>query len=81
MSKEDIITIGTRISTVTGCDIVTGYNGSIVYLDEYEPDFDNNPDDLIKTGERMLTLYEIGLLMKELDGHNHNVTFESDTDD
>lgn len=69
---KNIITIGTQIETLAGYEQVTGYNGSIVYTDSYEVDMDGKAE---KVGERKLTTGEIELLMREVDGRNHEVRF------
>lgn len=71
---KNIITIGTQIETLAGFEQVTGYNGSIVYTDSYEVDMDGKAE---KVGERKLTTNEIELLMREVDGKNHDVTYEA----
>ena len=69
----DIIRKGTKIDTATGYAHVTGFNGHIVYLDMYEA----NEDGYCRfSEERMLTLSEVGLMMKEFDGRNHKVIWE-----
>lgn len=70
--RKDKIYEGATIDTLTGSLKVKFYNGSIVDLDEYTID-DN--DNLVKTGETRLTLEEIGHVMKELDGLNHKVEY------
>ena len=77
MVGMDTIKNGDMITTLSGYELVTGYNGSIVYTDSYIHSEDD-PDKLIKDGERMLTLDEIGHLMKEVDGRNHKVWYEED---
>ena len=71
--RKETITKGTQISTLSGYMVATGFNGSIVYLDEYETDEDGEAE---KVGDRMLTLAEIGHEMKSVDGMNHNVIWE-----
>lgn len=70
--RKDKIYEGATIDTLTGNLKVKFYNGSIVDLDEYTIDDDDN---LVKTGETRLTLEEIGHVMKELDGMNHKVEY------
>ena len=71
----EIIKNGSEISTLAGYELVKGYNGSIVYTDSYEIDDDGNAS---MVDERMLTLEEIGHLMREVDGRNHNVRYEEE---
>ena len=71
--RKETITKGSEISTLAGYMVATGYNGSIVYLDEYETDEDGEAE---KVGERMLTLDEIAHEMKNVDGMNHKVIWE-----
>ena len=71
MKKEQICK-GFEINTITGGLKVTGYNGSIVYLEEYTANDDGN---LEFTGESRLTLEEIAKVMKEMDGLNHKIEF------
>ena len=78
MRTTDIITKGSKIDTLAGYELVTNYNGSIVYTDSYEIDFN---EELQKVGERMLTLEEIGHIMKEVDGCNHKVRYEESEDE
>lgn len=64
---------GSIVNTADGFIECANFNGSIVYCTEYETDIDG-----YKTGKscaRMLTLYEIGLLMKEQDGNNHKLAW------
>lgn len=72
--KKEIISKGMEISTEVGRLKVNGYNGSIVYVDEYTDDEDDN--EVVK--ERMLTLEELGLEMRAVDGSNHKVTWEGE---
>jgi len=71
--KRETITTGTEISSLEGKLVITGYNGHIVYVDEYT---------LLDEGEykfntkRMLTLNEIAHEMKEVDGLNYKVIWE-----
>ena len=51
---------------------VTGFNGSIVYLDEY---WENESGETRYAGETRLTLAEIAGIMKEMDGHNHDLEY------
>lgn len=67
------IKTGDIIDTLAGYLEVKGYNGSIVYCEEYETN-ENGED--VMTGDRMLTCGEIALIMKEVDGRNHKVMFE-----
>ena len=71
--NRDVIRKGSEIETLAGYEKVTGYNGSIVYTDSYEVDEDGKAE---KLGERMLTLSEIGSLMREVDGKAHKVVYE-----
>lgn len=73
MMKPEYITKGTEVATAAGYEIITGWNGHIVYTDSYEVDEDGNES---KVCERMLTLEEIGHLMKEVDGKNHKVVWK-----
>lgn len=70
-----VIRRGDEISNMNegGFEIVTGYNGSVIYTDHYEIDDDGSST---KTDERMFTLEEIGHLLKEVDRRNHNVVYE-----
>lgn len=76
--RKETITKGSEISTLSGHMVVTGFNGSIVYLDEYETDKDGHEQ---KIGERRLTLAETGQEMKKVDGQNHKVTWEEYSQD
>ena len=76
--RNETITKGTQISTLSGYMVATGYNGSIVYLDEYETDDDGHEQ---KIGERRLTLSEIGCEMQRVDGMNHNVIWVQYSED
>ena len=71
--KPERITKGTEISTIEGKIVATSYNGSIVYFDEYTL---NEEGEYEYERERRLTLCEVGKVMKELDGMNHNVIWE-----
>lgn len=64
------------INTLEGYLLVTDYNGSIVYVDEYHVCGEHDELELI--GGRMYTLSEIGHMMKEVDGLNHTVTWDYD---
>jgi len=67
------ITTGSTILADDCNLIVTGYNGSIVYLDEYDFDFH-------KTGERMLTLNEIAHVMHQYSGDVVTVVWQDKFD-
>lgn len=71
---------GSEITTLTGYLVVTGYNGSIVYCDEYTYTDEADFDKCEKTGERMLTLREIEREMKEVDGGNHRLVYDEEED-
>lgn len=79
------ITKGTRIDTPVGYMIATGFNGSLVYLDVYEPEMiedergnfvDAPGSGMVKVGDRRLTLGEVAEMMKEVDGQNHKVVWQ-----
>ena len=76
--RKETITKGTQISTLSGYMVATGFNGTIVYLDEYETDEDGQEQ---KIGERRLTLSEIAQEMKSVDGMNHKVILEEYSED
>lgn len=71
--RDYYITVGSTVLADGYHMIVTGYNGSIVYLDEYDDDFH-------KTGERMLTLNEIAHVMHQYYGKNFNVIWKDKFD-
>lgn len=71
---------GSEITTLAGYLVVTGYNGSIVYCDEYTNTDEDDPDKYEKTDERMLTLREIGHEMWEVDGRNHWLVYDEEED-
>lgn len=71
--KREIITKGTRLDTIYGYEVVTGYNGSVVYTDTYEVLEGEEP---YKIRESMLTYSDINARLKEVDGLNHNVRYE-----
>lgn len=76
--KTTVIRKGDEIQRMgEGYEVVTGYNGSVVYTDSYEINDDGTST---KTGERMLTLEEIGHLLKEVDRCNHKVIYEEEED-
>lgn len=81
--KKTYIRTGSEIDTATGILKVTGYNGSIVYCEQYEPEMTETENgdyidagDMTKTDERRLTLEEIGQILKESDGQNNIVIWE-----
>lgn len=76
--EKNYITKGTRIDTAAGYLKVTDYNGSIVYCEEY---IASETGDLDQTDDRMLTLYEIADLMREVDGQNHKVYWREPEED
>lgn len=65
---------GIEITTEAGCLVPTGFNGHIVYCDEYAPG-EESPDEFEKVGERKLTLLEIAREMKRVDGRNHRLAW------
>lgn len=69
---------GSEITTLAGYLVVTGYNGSIVYCDEYTNTDEDDPDKYEKTDERMLTLREIEREMWEVDGQSHRLTYDEE---
>lgn len=71
MIKESIKK-GSIVNTLTGYMIVTGYNGHIVYVDQYVVDECSN----LPAGDMRYTLDEIGHLLKECDGRTHRVVWE-----
>lgn len=71
---------GSEITTLAGYLVITGYNGSIVYCDEYTNTDEDDPDKYEKTDERMLTLREIEREMWEVDGRNHRLTYDEEED-
>ena len=71
---------GSEITTLAGYLVVTGYNGFIVYCDEYTNADEDDPDKYEKTDERMLTLREIEHEMWEVDGRNHRLTYDEEED-
>lgn len=76
--RIEIIRKGTRIETIDGYEIVTGFNGSIVYTDSYKV---GNNDEVYLDGEGRLTYSDIEHLMKEVDGLNHKVRYEEESGD
>lgn len=73
MKATDRIFKGYKVTTAEGYILVKSYNGSIVYVSNYVSD---EKDYCHFECERMLTLSEIGALMKEVDGKNHKVIWE-----
>lgn len=73
--KYERIWVGKEINTPEGYAIIKGYNGSIVYLDEYIIDYEGNEQ---KEGEHCLTLAEIGHMMQETDkdGQTYKASFQ-----
>ena len=71
MIKESIKK-GSLVTTMTGYMIVTGYNGHIVYVNQYVVDESSD----LPEGEFRYTLGEIGHMMKECDGRNRRVVWE-----
>jgi hypothetical protein len=69
---------GSEITTLAGYLVVTGYNGSIVYCDEYTNTDEDDPDKYEKTDERMLTLREIEHEMWEVDGRSHWLVYDEE---
>lgn len=72
---KEVIGAGSEVLGNDGIFIAESYNGDIVFGRQYEwnPDTDNYD---IDAGDRMLTLNEIGHMMKDLDGQNHKVVWE-----
>lgn len=72
------IKVNDTINTIEGFLVVKGQNcGGLVYLDEYRVDDDGN--EILNEKDRMLTLAEIGHIMKEVDGFNHDVRWAEPT--
>lgn len=69
---------GDKIETASGMFIVYSFDGHLVKCSEFSK-FDY--DDSYFVGVRRLTLYEIGRLLKEVDGLNHNVFWLRDVDE
>lgn len=83
---KEIITIGTQIDTVDGYIVITseGRGANTVNVDEYTIVWDDEND--TDTGEynktsRLLTLNDIARRMKEVDGRNHDIRFEKNTEE
>ena len=74
---KDKIWIGKEIETLAGYEIITGYTGHIVGTKSYEIDENGNG---VYVNNRLLTLNEIGHMMKDVDGHNHKIEYVSFSD-
>ena len=64
------ITKGSEINTQTGYLKVYGRGPELIYCEEFEIGENDEP---VYTGDRNLTLSEIGHIMKEVDGKNYTV--------
>lgn len=79
----DHITKGTEITTEQGYLIIKGYNGHIVYANHYMQTWPDDAEEFTDdtatevVEERMLTLSEIGLIMRAVDGRNHRVIYDN----
>ena len=71
--KFERIGKGSVINTIEGYVVITGYNGDICYMENFEVDENG---EVRKAGERRLTTKELGYVAKEVDGKNHNFIFE-----
>lgn len=83
---KEVITIGTQINTADGYIIITaeGRGANTVYIDEYTAIWDDEND--TETGEYkkesyLITLHDIARRMKEMDGRNHDIRFEKNTEE
>lgn len=85
MKNVKRITKGTMIDTPVGYMIATGFNGSLVYFDVFEPEMiedkrgnfvDVPGSGMVKVEECRLTLNETAGVMKEVDGRNHKVVWQ-----
>lgn len=70
---ENVLKVGDSVDTLFGELIMTSWNGSIAWFDEYEI---NDDDELERIGERVLTKEEIAHVMHEYDGKNHRMSIE-----
>lgn len=85
MKNVKRITEGTMIDTPTGYMIATGFNGSLVFFDVFEPEMieDENGNlahapgsGMVQVEDCRLTLWEVAGVMKEVDGRNHKVIWQ-----
>jgi hypothetical protein len=78
MARFEHITKGTRIDTLAGYIILKDRNdGGLYDADEYTI---NEHDETEFTGAVRLTKAEIERTMKEMDGKNHSVIWEGETE-
>lgn len=73
MTHTEWLKVGDTVNTLAGWLVITGFNGSIAYCDEFE-------DGEETSVETMLTPEEIGHRMRELDGKNHHVAIDDPSD-
>lgn len=74
MRHTEWLKVGDTVNTLVGWLVITGFNGSIAYCDEFE-DGEEIPEGL------MLTPEEIGHKMREIDGENHHIAIENPNSD
>lgn len=73
MRRTEWLKVGDTVNTLTGWLVITSFNGSIAYCDEFE-------DGGETATETMLTPEEIGNRMREIDGRNHHIAIDCTSD-
>lgn len=82
--KRETISKGMEITTEEGYLIIKGYNGSIAYADHHKQTWPEDAEEFTDdnaievTEQERLTLSEIGLMMKAVDGYNHDLRWEGE---
>lgn len=82
--KRETISKGMEITTEIGYLKVKGYNGSIVYADHHKQTWPDDAeeftdDNAIEVVEKdMMTLSNLAMMMKAVDGKNHDLRWEGD---
>lgn len=82
--KRETISKGVEITTEEGYLIITGYNGHIVYADHHKQTWpedateftDDNATEFVE--KDMMTLSNLAMMMKAVDGKNHDLRWEGD---
>lgn len=73
MIRTEWLKVGDTVNTIFGWLVITGFNGSIVYCDEFE-DGEEIPEETILTPE------EIGNRMRAIDGEQHHIAIDNISD-
>lgn len=74
--RKRYIKKGSVLETATGYITISGFNGSVVDVNETVLNIDDDGNETETTNDARYTLNEIAALLHNHDGHNYRVIFE-----